>query len=408
MKRLFLSSLAIAALLVASCSSDDDAPTTPPTGGPTLDGIIATQDDDDLIVTDLKGDVTGNITLAASQAWNLTGALAVKNGATLTIEAGTTIKANAGGTNVFIVVEQGGKIIADGTASAPIKITSNAGNPRPGDWGGLLINGKAPISGGGTSTTEVLPLQYGGTDAADNSGILDYVTLEYTGARINGEKEFNGLTLYAVGSGTTISNIAILEGDDDTIEFFGGSVNVSNILLVNAKDDLFDYTQGYTGSATNIYGIRTASLTAISEDPRGIEGDGNLDGNSPADSGQSNPTIDKITLVNAGAIEFADMIKIRRGSNATITNALVALVGGDATASDFVDLTDKRGYASNDINITVTGANIDIADIKLNATEEGADIPANTGTVTATAGATGGADTSVFAWTGFEFPTIVE
>ena len=405
MKRLFLSSLAIAALLVASCNSDDDTPTT---GGPTLDGIIATQNDNDLIVTDLKGDITGNITLAANKAWNLTGALAVKDGATLTIEAGTTIKANAGGTNVFIVVEQGGKIIADGTAASPIKITSNAGNPRPGDWGGLLINGKAPISGGGTSTTEVLPLQYGGTNAADNSGILDYVTLEYTGARINGEKEFNGLTLYAVGSGTTISNIAILESDDDTIEFFGGSVNVSNILLINAKDDMFDYTQGYTGSATNIYGIRTASLTAISEDPRGIEGDGNLDGNSPADSGQSNPTIDKITLVNAGVIEFADMIKIRRGSNATITNALVALVGKDATAGDFIDFTDKKGYASNNINITVTGAKIDITDIKFNATEEGTDIPANTGTVNATAGATGGADTSVFAWTGFKFPTIVQ
>ncbi len=405
MKRLFLSSLAIAALLVASCSSDDDD--TPTTPGSTLDGTIASQDDDDLIVTDLKGDVTGNITLAASEAWILTGELAVKDGATLTIEAGTTIKATAGGTNVFIVVEQGGKIMADGTAAAPIKITSNAGNPRPGDWGGLLINGKAPISGGGTSTTEVLPLQYGGTEPADNSGILDYVVVEYTGARINGEKEFNGITLYGVGSGTVVSNVAAIFGDDDAIEMFGGTVDITNALMVNARDDMFDWTQGWNGNGSNWYGLRTADFTAISEDPRGIEADGNLDGNSPGDAGQSDATINGLTLVNAGIIEMADMIKIRRGSNATITNALVALVGNDATASDFVDLTDKRGYASNSVSITVTGANIDITDIKFDATEDGTDIPANTGTVNATAGATGGTDPSIFAWTGFtDFPTI--
>ncbi|WP_233194461.1 hypothetical protein [Aquimarina sp. I32.4] len=252
-----------------------------------------------------------------------------------------------------------------------------------------------------------MPLQYGGTEATDNSGVLNYVVVEYTGARINGEKEFNGITLYGVGSGTKISNIAALYGDDDAIEFFGGTVDVTNALMVDARDDLFDWTQGWTGKGSNWYGLRTADFTAISEDPRGIEGDGNLDGNSPADTGQSNVTIDKLTLVNAGTIQFADMIKIRRGSNATITNALVALVGGDATASDFVDLTDKRGYASNDISITVTGANIDITDIKQDATEEGTDIPANTGTVTATAGTTGGADSSVFTWTGFSgFPTI--
>ncbi|WP_282079831.1 hypothetical protein [Aquimarina algiphila] len=404
MKRLFLSSLAIAALLVASCSSDDDAPTTPTTPGPTLDGTIASQDDDDLIVTDLKGDVTGDITLAASEAWILTGELAVKDGATLTIEAGTTIKAAAGGTGVFIVVEQGGKIMADGTAAAPIKITSNAGNPRPGDWGGLLINGKAPISGGGTSTTEVLPLQYGGTEAADNSGVLDYVIVEYTGARINGEKEFNGITLYGVGSGTQISNVAALFGDDDAIEFFGGTVSVTNALMVNARDDMFDWTQGWTGNGSNWYGLRTADFTAISEDPRGIEGDGNLDGNSPGDAGQSNPTIDGITIINSGIIEMADMIKIRRGSGATITNAYIALNNEDASASDLVDLRDGRGCAIAGLSLTGTAnpANgLDIMDIKNRTLADCGD--ATEATVTITSGTTPSVDTAIFAWTGFTF-----
>lgn len=401
MRKLILSSLAIAAMLVASCGSDDDGTPVNPTN-PTMDGDIASQDDADLVVDDLKGNVTGDITLAANQEWILTGALAVKDGATLTIEAGTTIKATAGGTNVFIAVEQGGTIIADGTAAAPIRITSNAGNPRSGDWGGVLVNGRAPISGGGTSTTEVLPLQYGGTDATDNSGILDYVIIEYTGARINGEKEFNGLTLYGVGSGTTVSNIALLYGDDDAIEFFGGSVSVDNLLVVNARDDMFDWTQGYTGGGSNWYGLRTADYTAISEDPRGIEGDGNLDGNSPADSGQSNPTIENISIINAGIIEMADMIKIRRGSGATITGAYIALDNEDASASDLVDLRDSKGCAIESTSIvgTASDANgLDITDIK----NRDADCGTGEATVTITAGTTPSVDNSIFSWTGFTF-----
>lgn len=401
MRKLILSSLAIAAMLVASCGSDDDGTPIDPTN-PTMDGDIASQDDADLVVDDLKGNVTGDITLAANQEWILTGALAVKDGATLTIEAGTTIKATAGGTNVFIAVEQGGTIIADGTAAAPIRITSNAGNPRSGDWGGVLINGRAPISGGGTSTTEVLPLQYGGTDASDNSGILNYVIIEYTGARINGEKEFNGLTLYGVGSGTTVSNIAILVGDDDAIEFFGGSVSVDNLLVVNARDDMFDWTQGYTGGGSNWYGLRTADFTAISDDPRGIEGDGNLDGNSPDDSGQSNPTIENISIINAGIIEMADMIKIRRGSSATITGAYIGLDNEDASADDLVDLRDGKGCAIESTSMvgTASDANgLDITDIK----NRDADCGTGEATVTITAGTTPSVDNSIFSWTGFTF-----
>ena len=402
MKRVFLSMLAMITLL-ASCSDDDDnGGTTNP--DPQKDGIIASQDDPDLDPTDLKGRVTANVTINAAQEWILNGPLEVEDGVTLTIEAGTTIKANAGGTNVYIATKQGGRLVADGTATAPIRITSNASNPRAGDWGGLLLIGRAPISGGGTSTTEVLPLQYGGTVANDDSGILDYVILEYTGARINGEKEFNGLTLYGVGSGTTISNIAVLYGDDDTIEFFGGTVSVDNALMVNARDDMFDWTQGWTGSGSNWYGLRTEDFTAISEDPRGIEGDGNLDGNSPADSGQSNPTIENITLINAGIIDMADMIKIRRGSGASITGAYVAMANADASASDLVDLRDTKGCAIPSLTLvgTASDANgLDIADIK-NLTEADCGTT-DTATITITAGTTPSVDVSIFAWTGFSF-----
>jgi len=394
--------LVTSAIFLMSCGEDDF-------GQPAddRDGIISSQSDKDLIADDLSGDITGDITLDASTSWTMTGPLAVKDGATLTIEPGTTIKASAGGTNVYLVVETGGKLKASGTSTDPITFTSSASNPRNGDWGGVLINGLAPISGGGTSTTEVLPLSYGGTDAADNSGVFTFVTLEYTGARINGEKEFNGLTLYAVGNGTQINNIVIDGGDDDGIEFFGGTVEVDNLLVINARDDMFDWTQGYTGGGTNWYGIRENGFTAISEDTRGIEGDGNLDGLNPTQSGQSNPTIDKLTIVNGAfdpSVEFADLVKIRRGSMATITDAMLAIVensGDFGTFSDLIDLTDSKGDAGDGASITYWVNDQLVVNGDINDTKRGA----NSTTITTSAVSTG-ADESVFSWTGYSFPSL--
>lgn len=395
MKRLFLSVFAMAAIL-ASCSSDDDAPaTTPPTDptDPTTDGIIASQDDPDLQVAELKGDITADITLAASEAWMLTGELVVKDGATLTIEAGTTIKATPGGTNVYIAVEQGGKINATGTAASPIVITSSASNPRPGDWGGLVIAGRAPINVGTTAEAEVIGLVYGGDQSDDNSGTLAYVKVEYTGARINGESEFNGITFYGVGSGTTVNHIAVFNGADDGVEFFGGTVNTSNVLLVNATDDSFDVAEGYTGSSTNVYIVREEGFLNVTDDPRGIEADSNAANNDAMP--RSNFSIDGITILNAANVEMADLVKVRRGASATITNGLIATIG-DGTASDVVDLTDSRGDAAGTTSITANVVNVDETDIK---NDVGA-------TVNLTVANSGGADSSVFGWTSFTFPTI--
>lgn len=392
--------VALTCSMVFSCG-DDENPTPQ-----VKDGVISSQSDVDLDPADLKGQITANITLSASEAWLLTGPLSVAEGAVLTIEAGTTIRASAGGTNVFIAVEQGAQIQANGTAAAPIRLTSNASAPASGDWGGLLIMGRAPISGGGTATTEVVDFTYGGTNATDDSGDINYMSIEYTGARINGEKEFNGLTLYGVGSATTLSNIAVLYGDDDAIEWFGGSVSITNALVVDAKDDMFDWTQGYVGqNNSNFYGIRTNGFDAVTEDPRGIEADGNLDGNSPADADQSNPTIDGITLIhNASGVALSDMVKIRRGSGAVITNLYVGL-GAGATAGDLVDLTDGKGVAIDATSITGTAnpANgLDIADIKRSIDINGVSTTSN-GTVTITSGTTPSVNTSIFSWTGFNF-----
>lgn len=421
MKKILLSSFVIATLALTGCSKDDSPTPVAATcndgvqngdetgidcGGSACepcavqaekDGIIASQDDPDLDPADLKGDVTADVCLTADTVWILNGPLHVKNGATLCIEPGTTIKATAGGTNVYVAIEQGAKINAPGTAAAPIKFTSSAANPRSGDWGGILLIGKAPISGGGTATTEVVDLTYGGTSSNDNSGVMKYVEASYTGARINGDKEFNGITFYAVGNATVIENLAVFYGDDDAYEFFGGTVNVKNLMSVNIKDDMFDWTQGWTGTATNLYGLREANFTSITEDPRGLEGDGNLDGNSPGDGGQSNPTINGLVLINAGIVDMADMIKVRRGSGLTLTNAYVAFGNADASASDFIDLTDSKGDAKGSlVNLSVVGdssTGLDITDIKTTADA----------TINVTDGTVPTVSRDLFNWTGYVF-----
>lgn len=388
MKKILLIALTISSLIFTGCTLDDDDATV------IIENPGSTSQN-------LSGNLTSDLTLQSGIEYTLTGALFVKSGATLTIDAGVTVKALAGGTDVYIIVERGGRIIADGTAASPITFTSSATNPTPGDWGGIIINGNAPLSrqsgSDSNAATEVNnTIFFGGNDATDNSGIINYVRFEYTGARIDDESEHNGLTLNGVGNGTTISNIAIFNGDDDAIEFFGGTVNASNILVVNAKDDMFDFTQGYKGTCSNIYGVREAGYTAVTSDPRGIEADGNLDGNSPTDIDQSVFTVNGITIINNGnTVDMSDAIKVRRGATATITNAYVAL-GTGASYSDFIDLDDSKGSATITTTVTAIGNPANGLDITDNKNSVGA-------TINTSEGATGGADTSVFAWTGYSF-----
>ena len=163
----------------------------------------------------------------------------------------------------------------------------------------------------------------------------------YAGARSTADIEHNGLTLNGVGNGTKIENIYVLESADDAIEFFGGTVNVTNLLAVNPDDDMFDFTQGYCGTLKNCYGVWESDYTSTEADPRGIEADGNMDGLYPDHLRQSDFKVENMTIVNNAANtadnvdRMQDVIKIRRGAKATITNALVKGTGG---AIDLVDI----------------------------------------------------------------------
>lgn len=345
----------------------------------------------------LSGTLTGEQTLDAKE-YILNGTVIIADGGRLNIPAGTTIKAREGFSS-YLLVAQGGKLYADGTADKPIVFTANTTSPVSGYWGGVIINGKAPISGSkadksDTALTEINnDYKYGGNVDNDCSGSLTYVKICYAGARSTADIEHNGLTLNGVGNGTKIENIYVLESADDAIEFFGGTVNVTNLLAVNPDDDMFDFTQGYCGTLKNCYGVWERDYTSTEADPRGIEADGNMDGLYPDHLRQSDFIVENMTIVNNAANttdnvdRMQDVIKVRRGAKATIKNALVKGTGGTI---DLIDMKDSKGAgdANSSINITntlsITGGNKLNGDLNTLVESEN-----NTG-----------ADASLFGWTG--------
>ncbi|MCZ2101241.1 MAG: hypothetical protein LC107_06865 [Chitinophagales bacterium] len=354
--------------------------------------------------SELSGSISSAKILDASITYNLTGPLIIEDGASLTIPAGTTIKAKKG-FNSYILVLQGGKIHVNGSADKPVRMTADIEHAEAGHWGGLIINGKAPLSGGTIGSTEISSAhQYGGTNPNDNSGSITYLIIEYSGARSSADVEHNGLTLNGVGNGTVIENIFIPNGSDDGVEFFGGTVNVKNLLVVNSDDDMFDFTQGYSGTLENAYGIWENGYSSTESDPRGIEADGNLDGNFPTHTGQSNFQVKNITFdlrllksadndVSNVTDKMQDVIKIRRGAKVTISNALVK---GSGTAIDLIDFSDGKGTGDNSsvISLTNTLTN-NILGKEINPTTGFPNAQIKSGNT--------GCPTSIFAWTKYNF-----
>ena len=221
------------AITLASCSTDDDPVIPEPE--PSV----------------LQGSITSDLTLKSGNSYTLNGELLVKEGATLNIEPGVKIVAQYDDRVDYILIEQGAKINAEGTASAPIVMTSS--KEEPGAWGGIHICGRAQTNAeGGKGSSEIGGAVYGGDNDADNSGVLKYVRVEYTGYAFDEEHEANGMTFYGVGNGTVVENCEAYHGSDDGFEFFGGSVNVKNMVVVNCSDDSFDWTEGWNGKGENL------------------------------------------------------------------------------------------------------------------------------------------------------------
>ncbi|RLJ96782.1 multidrug transporter [Tenacibaculum discolor] len=353
MKNNFLLGLALAATLFASCGDDDTADIIINDNSVTNNTNNSGGDSDNDNVVELKGNYTTDLTLDASKSYTITGPTIFEDGTTLTIPAGTVIKAAATGADVYLAISQGAKIIAEGTSSQPIIFTSSATTPNAGDWGGLILLGKAPINsvagGTATSTSEIASLPYGGDAADDNSGTLRYVRVEYSGGKADGQSENNGFSFYGVGNGTTVEYIQMFEGKDDGVEFFGGTVNVNNVSIVNAEDDSIDWTEGYSGTITDAY------VKHGTDHDKGIEADGyNTDiGNLSSPKFFSKPTVTNLTIEGLGSGTANEAIRLRAGTQGIFNNVLlIGFAEGFDLDGDATDNPTGNGVTSGDLKAT--------------------------------------------------------
>jgi hypothetical protein len=269
-----------------------------------------------------SGSVRASETWTSGNYYLLRGAVFVEEGATLTIQAGTRVIGEAGSVGTLIV-KRGGRLMAIGTREQPIVFTSDqpVGQRARGDWGGIIINGRAPVNiPGGEGVGEADTGIYGGNDPNDDSGSLRFVRVEFAGTEFSPDNELNGIAFQGVGRGGTYDFIQVHMNKDDGLEWFGGTADIKHAVVTNAADDSFDWTFGWTGRAQFV----VVSQRGDDADA-GIEADNNEFNNELLP--RSNPTIFNLTLCgdpdrNEGAESGRGML-LRRGTAGTIRNFVV-------------------------------------------------------------------------------------
>lgn len=365
-KSVFGLGMLVTATILTGCgggSSSSDGGSTGDTddGGTTPQELVDTN-------KELKGDYSSDITLTAGEAYAIDGEVNFLEGATLEIPAGTTLYGET--QSSYLAINAGAKIMADGDENNPIIFTSaadfNGSSSRDaqGEWGGLTIIGKAPIIGG-TEVYEAGSQVGGGDDPADNSGVLDYVLIKHTGFEVETDKELNGLSLLAVGSGTQISNIGILGGADDGIELWGGTVDVENIYVYNAGDDSIDTDLGYTGTITNGVVVQKV-VDATNYDSSGIENGNDSDsyssvaGNAGVGSEANQatmPTFKDITIESVGGA-----IYLKNDAGGIFDNVKVTVkpsaVSGQTDTADQAAVTHRTTDNVDDLSNNPWGVQI--------------------------------------------------
>ncbi len=367
--------------------------------GSSVDATLAVETNDFETVT-VSANITSDVTWEASKVYQMTTRITVEAGSTLTIEAGTIIKSEQGTSSdaAALVVARDATIMAMGTAAAPIIFTSVTDDIVPGEiegsidpavqglWGGVIILGNAPISASadevqieGIPTSDTNGL-YGGTDASDNSGTFQYVSIRHGGAEIAPGNEINGLSLGGVGSGTTISHVEVVGNKDDGIEFFGGNVDVSNVLVWNSGDDGLDTDQDWIGTCDTFIILTPTGGSAFELD------------------GPEGPDARSFHTFNNGVVyagnDIDHLVDFDGSTNAAITNvyffgipdALVATADFDPIESFGGD-----GQAPSSGWEATVSTNITIADVFGDAADVTSEVAENQNTV--------GPDATNFGWT---------
>jgi hypothetical protein len=301
--------LLIGGLTLAGCGGNGDSGTTP-TPNPTPSVVVK------------NGEITGSETWTNDNQYLIQGALFVREGATLTIQAGTTIFGDQATTGTM-VIDRGGQLIAQGTQNSPIVFTSSApaGSRARGQWGGLILNGRAPLNvPGGEKEGEGGTGTFGGNDPGDNSGIIRYVRVEFAGIEFSPDNELNGVAFQGTGAGTTCDHIQVHFNLDDGYEWFGGTAACKYLIASAAGDDSFDWTDGWRGR-----GQFWIAQQKGDDADNGFECD-NLEGAVDA-TPRSSPTIYNVTLIGDPTEDYGTQstrgMVLRRGTGAELRNVIV-------------------------------------------------------------------------------------
>lgn len=338
----------------------------------------------------LQGRINADTILRKQNTYILKGLVYMVGNHTMTIEAGTVIKGSFSGSDVAaLVITRGSKLVAIGTPSEPIIFTSAAPNPQSGDWGGIVLCGKAPINTSYNGTAGLYQVE-GGIDNAngdglagsgdaavptaianDNSGTLQYVRIEFAGYAFQPDKEINSLTMAGVGSGTTIDHIEVTYAKDDAYEWFGGTVNCKYLISYKTQDDDFDTDNGYSGKVQFGLILRDSLIADISTS-EAFESDNNASGTTATPKTTaifSNITAigPRATLSNVGSSLFRAGAQIRRNSGISLYNSIIMgwpqgiLIDGTTGTSTALNIEDSTlrlrnvTLAGNTVNLKFSG-----------------------------------------------------
>jgi hypothetical protein len=333
--------IAVAMLTGAVTMRADQAP---PTTVPGIDKPV-------IVVTN---EITGTETWTSNFYYVLRGAVFVREGATLNIQAGTRVIGESGSVGTLIVL-RGGRLNAIGTRTNPVVFTSDqpVGSRARGDWGGIIVNGSAPVNiEGGQGFGEAETGVYGGNNPNDNSGSMSYVRVEFAGVEFSPDNELNGIAFQGVGRGGSYDHIQVHMNRDDALEWFGGTADIKYAVASNAADDSFDWTFGWSGRAQFV------AITQRGDDAdNGIEADNNEFSNNLLP--RSNPVIYNITLCgdpdrNEGG-EGTRAANLRRGTAFTIRNFLIT---GFKTVGFQIETTNTATTAQVDNGTSQMGAGV--------------------------------------------------
>lgn len=399
-KYILLSLTAISALAISSCrkiETDGEIQVVVVNGGGSGSSTGQT-------IT-LQGRINADTVLRKANTYILKGLVYMVGNHTMTVEAGTTVKGSFSGSDVAaLVITRGSKLVAVGTPTEPVVFTSASPNPQSGDWGGIVLCGKAGYNLSYNGINGLFQVE-GGIDNAngdglagsgdavaptpvdnDNSGTLQYVRIEYAGYAYQPDKEINSLTLACVGSGTTIDHVQTTYAKDDAFEWFGGSVNCKYLIAYKTQDDDFDTDNGFSGKVQFGLIIRDSLIADISKS-EAFESDNNATGTTGTPKTRaifSNITAigPKATLANTGNSLFLAGAQIRRNSGISIFNSII--VGWPIGI--YIDATTGTSTALNIEDSTIRLRNVTLAGNAVNLKFAG------------TSGATINSDAALTSW----------